>query len=179
MIRSRSTIGLLLLGLVIVPGSARSDEPAAGATAARSESTWVSDAGPGGYVFPSARDQVRAWAMNAFGTAAIAGNLAGASWRHWVTEEPPEWGVGARGFAKRFGSGSLTTAISETSLSLLSAAMRQDAGYYRSPRAGFGPRLVHALGMTFMARDRDGDKVFSPAKTFSPFVGPLATRATV
>lgn len=117
--------------------------------------------------------------MNAFGPSAVAGNLAGASWRHWVTEEPPEWGGGGRGFARRFGSGSLTTVITETSLSLASAAMRQDAGYYRSPRSGFGPRLLHALGMTFMARDRDGDKVFSPAKTLCPFVGPLATRATV
>jgi hypothetical protein len=132
-----------------------------------------------GYVFPSAQDQFRAWAMNALGPAAIAGNLVGASWRHWATDEPAEWDTDRRGFAQRFGTGSLTTFTSETALSLVSAAMRQDDGYYRSPRAGFRPRLRHAVAMTFMARDRNGNAVFSPGKTLSPFVGPVVTVTTL
>jgi hypothetical protein len=131
------------------------------------------------YTFPSARDQFRVWAFNALGPAAIAGNIVGASWRQWVTDEPAEWETDKRGFAQRFGTGSLTTFTSETSLSLVSAAMRQDAGYYRSPRTGFKPRLVHAVAMTFVARDRDGNAVFSPGKTFTPFVGPVVTMTTL
>jgi len=131
------------------------------------------------YRFPSGRQQFMTWAWNSVGPAAVAGNLVGASWRQWVTDEPPEWGDGGEGFAKRFGSGCLTTAIGETSLSLASALMRQDPGYYRSPRTGFGPRLGHALAMTFMARSPGGDAVLSPGKTLSPFAGPLVTRTTV
>jgi len=117
--------------------------------------------------------------MNVAGPSALAGNLVGASWRHWVTEQPSEWDQDGRGFAQRFGTGSLSTALTETSLSLVSAAMRQDAEYYRSPRGGLGSRLGHAVAMTFLARDREGRAVFSPGKTLSPFVGPVVVQTTL
>lgn len=134
---------------------------------------------PAAYQFPSARRQFRAWAWNAVGPSAIGGNLVGAGWRQWVTEEPAEWGGGRQGFAKRFGAGCLTTGVGETSLSLLSALMRQDPAYYRSPRTGVRARSAHALLMSFMARAPSGDAVFSPAKTLSAFAGPLVTQTTV
>jgi hypothetical protein len=117
--------------------------------------------------------------MSAVGPAAIGGNLVGASWRQWVTDEPSEWGHTGRGFAKRFGAGSLTTAVGATTLSAASAALGQDVRYYRSPRAGFRPRLRHALAMTVLARDRGGRSVFSPGKALSPFAGPLVTVGTL
>jgi len=133
----------------------------------------------GGYRFPTPRDQFRTWMLDAAGPTAIAGNLMGASWRHWVTEEPVEWGNDGRAFAKRFGTGSLTTAIDATTLALASALMRQDPNYYRSPRPGFGPRLRHAVVMTFMARDRTGRMVYSPGKTFSSFAGTIPVQSTL
>lgn len=161
----------VLLAVALAPGVAFG----AAAGGADSAST---PARPDGYVFPSRRQQLRAWALNASGPAAIAGNLAAASWRQWVTEQPPKWDTDGAGFAKRFGTASLTTAISETSVSLTSALMRQDAGYYRAPASGLRPRLRHAVAMTFLARDVAGDRVFSPAKTFSYFVGPAVTQAS-
>ena len=131
------------------------------------------------YRFPSARRQIGTWAWNAVGPSAIAGNLVGASWRQWVTEEPPEWDDDWAGFGKRFGAGSLTTFVGETSLALGSAAMHQDPGYYRSPRTGAWTRMRHAVRMTFLARRPDGSAAFSPAKTLSPFAGPLVTQTTV
>jgi hypothetical protein len=131
------------------------------------------------YRFPSGRERFRDWAVNAFGPAAIAGSATSAAWGQWVVDEPPEWPDGGRGFARRFGAASLTTAITETSLSLLSAASRRDARYFRCPRTGLGPRLTHAIKMTFMARKPDGSATFSVAKTASPFVGPLVTRSTI
>jgi hypothetical protein len=150
-----------------------------GATRAVVASDAAPAAGTGGYRFPTPRDRFRAWASSALGPPAIAGNLVGASWRHWVTDEPEEWDGDGRGFARRFGSGSLATLVSETSLALASAAMRQDPGYYRCPRSGVGARVRHAVTMTFVARDFDGDMVFSPGKTLSPFLGPVATVTTV
>ncbi len=132
-----------------------------------------------GYRFPSGREQLKDWALNAAGPTAVAGSLGSASWGQWVIDEPPEWTDDRKGFAQRFGAASATTAITETSFSLLSAAMRQDARYHRSPRTGFFPRVGHALRMTFVARRPDGTAVFSVAKTASPFVGPLVTRTTM
>lgn len=180
--RSRFAVLLILLGVAPMPGFALGEDHGfvAGVAAEGPDTTSATATGPGAaYAFPSGRDQFQAWAWNALGPAAIGGNLVGASWRQWVTDEPPEWGSGKEGFAKRFGAGCLTTAIGETSLSLASAAMRQDPGYYRSPRSGFGPRLWHAVAMTFMARTPNGDAVFSPAKTLSPFAGPIVTQTAV
>ena len=86
---------------------------------------------------------------------------------------------GGEGFGRRFGNSLATTAINQTSLALISEATRQDPIYYRCPCNGFGPRLKHVFKMTFMARNRSGDLVFSPGKTFSPFVGPMVTRNTL
>lgn len=181
MMRSRRGVVAVLLGVMAPPGFVLAAEPGLVAPVVFEQGDTASATAPGpeAYRFPSAGRQFRTWAWNALGPASLGGNLVGASWRHWVTDEPTEWGSGREGFAKRFGSGCLTTVIGETSLSLASAAMRQDPVYYRSPRTGFGPRLWHAVAMTFMARARNGTAVFSPAKTLSPFAGPLVTVTSV
>ncbi len=178
----RSALVLLgLIGVLAAPVPALGGAPSPltlGLAAADAPATDLEIAGIG-YVFPTPREQFRTWVLNTTGPTAIAGNLMGASWRHWVTEEPVEWGDGERAFAKRFGTGSLTTAIDETTLALASALMRQDPNYYRSPRPGFGPRLKHAVVMTFMARDPTGRMVYSPGKTFSPFAGTIPVQSTL
>jgi hypothetical protein len=133
----------------------------------------------GAYRPPTANQRWRDGAWNAAGPTAIGGSLVSAAWGQWVTDEPPEWDADGRGFARRFGVASATTAITETSLAALSAAMRQDARYHRCARRGVLPRVGHALRMTFMARRADGRAVFSVARTTSPFIGPLVTRATL
>jgi hypothetical protein len=184
MLRTRVVIVALCLGgLLVLPADATAQDRAG--VAVPSPDTLpvalASGRAPGSlaYRFPSGRDQLKAWALNAFGPSAIAGSATSAAWGQWVDDEPPEWADDGRGFAQRFGAASLTTAITETSFSLLSAAMRQDARYYRCPCSGLGPRLTHALKLTFMARRPDGSAVFSVAKTASPFVGPLVTRTTI
>jgi hypothetical protein len=170
-------VALAALCLWWTPGLASATERAAPAPA-ESAGVRVSTPSPG-YEFPSGRRQLQTWAMNALGPSPIAGNLIGASWRQWAIDEPPEWHNDVGGFARRFGAGSLSTGITETSLSLASAVMRQDPVYYRSPRSGVRPRLGHAALMTFMARNPRGNAVFSPAKSLAPFVGPVVTQATV
>ena len=132
-----------------------------------------------GYRFPSRQERFDSWAMNALGPSAVAGSLTSAAWGQWVTDEPPQWPEDDEGYLKRLGAAASTTAITETSLSLLSAAFRQDARYHRCPCSGLGPRLGHALRMTFVARRTNGSATFSLPKTVSPFVGPLVTRTTL
>lgn len=157
---------------LVAPADAVADDaPSAAAPAA--------DSLRAAYAPPTARDRFRNWALDAFGPAALAGSAMSASWGQWVTDEPPEWGASSEGFAKRFGTGVVTTAITETSVALVSAAMGHDTGYYRSPDAGTWPRIGHALRMTVCARDRAGRLAFSPARLGGPFAGPLVTRTTL
>ncbi len=129
-----------------------------------------------GYRFPTGQERFEWWARNVVGPSAVAGDLTSAAWGQWLTDEPPEWPDDDDGYVKRLGAAAATTAITETSFSLLAAAFRQDTRYYRCPCEGLGPRIGHALKMTFMARRPDGSAAFSLAKTVSPFAGPLVTR---
>jgi len=182
--RTRTALVALCLGgrLMLPADTAAQEQASAGTSSPVSlPEARASGLAPGSleYRFPSGRERFSDWALNAFGPSAIAGSATSAAWGQWVVDEPPEWPDGGRGFARRFGAASLTTAITETSLSLLSAASRQDARYYRCPCTGLGPRLAHAIKVTFMARRPDGSAAFSLAKTASPFVGPLVTRSTI
>lgn len=184
MIRTRAVLVLLGLGsCLLVPAHASARNEASVGTSPPDSLPQAQASRPvaesAGYRFPSGREQLKGWALNAFGPSAVAGSVVSAAWGQWVIDEPPEWPGSGRGFAQRFGAASLTTAITETSFSLLSAASRQDTRYYRCPCTGLGPRLAHSIRMTFMARRPDGSAVFSVAKTVSPFVGPLVTRTTI
>jgi hypothetical protein len=184
MIRTRRVLVVLCLGacLTLPADATAGNEASAGVPSLDSlpqAQASTPDPGSPGYRFPCGREQLKAWALNAFGPSAVAGSVVSSAWGQWVTDEPPEWPGDGQGFARRFGTASATTAITETSLSLLSAAARQDPRYYRCPRAGLGPRLAHSIKMTFMARRPDGSAAFSVAKTVSPFVGPLVTRNTL
>lgn len=136
-------------------------------------------AGGEGYRFPTRRERFERWAMNALGPSTVAGDFTSAAWGQWVTDQPPQWPDDDEGYVKRLGVAAAGTAITETSLSLLSAAFRQDARYHRCPCRGIGPRLGHALKMTFMARRTDGSAAFSVARVVSPFTGPIVTRTTM
>jgi hypothetical protein len=184
MLRTRAVFLVLCLGSgLMLPAAATAEERLSGMISSPDTLPTAQASAPAPepleYRFPSGRERFRSWAMNAFGPSAIAGSVTSAAWGQWVDDEPPEWPDGSRGFARRFGAASLTTAITETSFSLLAAAARQDNRYYRCPCTGVGPRLTHALRMTFMARRPDGSAAFSVAKTASPFVGPLVTRTTI
>jgi hypothetical protein len=170
------------------PGSVRAGD-APRANAAPEDSASVSAAAEparpathpetGTYLFPSRAARFEDWAWNALGPTAVAGDATTAAWGQWVSDEPAEWPHRGGDLGHRFGVAAATTAITETSLSLLSAAMHQDACYYRSPRSGLRPRVLHAMRMTFMARRADGTAEFSLAKTAAPFVGPVVTRTTL
>ena len=184
MLRTRAVLVVLCLGsCLILPADATAQNQASVGTSSPDSLPGAQASGLAPrsfeYRFPSGREQLKAWALDAFGPSAVAGSVTSAVWGQWVIDEPPEWSGGGEGFAKRFGAASATTAITETSLSLLSAASGQDARYYRCPCTGLGPRLAHSIKMTFMARRPDGSAVFSVAKTVSPFVGPLVTRTTI
>lgn len=163
-------IRFLLLAGLLLPVSALGQESAPSAPVQPE---------PSSYEFPSGKERARYWLKRSMGPTAFVAAATGASWGTWVTNEPPEWGKRGEGFGRRVGNSLATTAINQTSLTLISEVTRQDSAYYRCACSGFGPRLKHVMKMTFMGRNRKGEMVFSPGKMISPFIGPMVTRNTL
>jgi hypothetical protein len=119
------------------------------------------------------------WLRNTFGLKAVGGAIFTASWNTWVINSPKEWHENGSGWSKRFGSSLLDNGINTSTLVLTSRAMHQDPIYFRCECSGVGPRTLHAIELTFMARNRSGDLTFSIPKVGSHFAGPLVTRNTI
>jgi hypothetical protein len=165
---------------------APNDPPPAETTAADPSATGApapSAVAPGapatGYVFPTNRQIVRFGYRGVAGVRTLAGSAVTASWNTWVTHTPEEWDRNFSGWSKRFGAKVLDHGINQSTLVVLSLATHQDPIYYRCACTGFWPRTRHAVEMTYRARNRQGDSVFSVARVTSPFVGPIITRNTI
>jgi len=105
MIRARAALVVLCLGSCpMVPADATAwDETGFGVaspdTLPEAQASGSALASPA-YRFPSGREQLKDWALNAFGPSALAGSVVSAAWGQWVTDEPPEWPDDGRGFAR-------------------------------------------------------------------------------
>jgi hypothetical protein len=100
---------------------------------------------------------------------------------------PREWGQGAEGYGRRFGSIYGDHIIQSTVMYGLSAALDEDNRYFRSGETGFGQRAKYAVESPFLARHRDGSRHLSisrmssyvAAATISRLWQPPSTRAMV
>jgi len=125
------------------------------------------------YVRPTERTKVSNYAFDAFGPYPITGAAFAAGINQW-TNSPPEWGQGAEGFGKRFGSDFAIAAIGTTARYGLAEAFREDTLYYRCECGRPLPRLRHAVISTFTGRrGRDGHRVFSISALVAPYVGSM------
>jgi len=122
------------------------------------------------YFRPTERTKVSNYAFDAFGPYPIVGAGVAAGINQW-SNSPPEWGQGATGFGKRFGSDFGIAAIGTSTRYGLAEAFREDTLYYRCECSGPFPRLRHAVISTLTGRHgEDGHRVFS----FSAIAGPYA-----
>ncbi len=125
------------------------------------------------YVRPTERTKVSDYAFDAFGPYPIAGAAFAAGINQW-TNSPPEWGQGAEGFGKRFGSDFGIAAIGTAARYGLAEAFREDTMYYRCECTGPLPRLRHAAISTFTGRrGQDGHRVFSISALVAPYAGTM------
>jgi hypothetical protein len=74
-----------------------------------------------------------------------------------LLDVPKAYGTHWEGFGERYGIRLSTLAVSNTMEAGLGAAWGEDPRYTRDPGAPFKNRIGHALKMTFMAQNRDGD----------------------
>ena len=125
------------------------------------------------YVRPTERMKMNNFVFDAFGPYPIVGAGVAAGINQW-TNSPPEWGQGAEGFGKRFGSDFAIAAIDTTTRYGLAEALREDTLYYRCECSGPFPRLRHAVISTFTARrGEDGHRVFSFPALVAPYAGSM------
>ena len=125
------------------------------------------------YVRPTQRTKVNNYVFDAFGPYPIAG-AAFAAGINQLSNAPPEWGQGAEGYAKRFGSNYGIAVVATTTRYGLSEAFNEDAMYYRCECEGIFPRVRHALVSTLTARrGEDGHRVFSIPALIGPYAGTM------
>src|SRR5579871_1256096 len=75
-----------------------------------------------------------------------------------ATDTPKEWGQGAVGFAKRFGSGLGKGLVKRGIQYPVAKAFHEELGYQRSDKTGFGPRLKYALTATVITHKTTNGK---------------------
>ena len=125
------------------------------------------------YVRPTERTKVSNYAFDAFGPYPIVGAGVAAGINQW-SNAPPEWGQGATGFGKRFGSDFVIAAIGTTTRYGLAEAFKEDTLYYRCECGGPFPRLRHAVISTLTGRrGEDGHRVFSISALAAPYAGSM------
>jgi hypothetical protein len=122
---------------------------------------------------PPQATKLRNYLFDAFGPyPVVAAGIAGGF--NQVRGTPPEWGQGAEGYSKRFGSHLGIAAVTTTTRYALSEAFHQDTLYYRCECKGILRRLSHAVISTFTARPGDdGHRVFSLPDLVAPYAGTM------
>jgi hypothetical protein len=125
------------------------------------------------YTRPTQSTKIRNYLFDAFGPYPIVGAALTAGF-HQATDIGPEWGHGAEGYSRRFGSDFGIAAISTTTRYALSEAFKEDTLYYRCECQGVLPRLRHAVISTLTARrGEDGHRVFSFPALIAPYAGTM------
>ena len=73
---------------------------------------------------------------------------------------PHEWGQGAEGFGRRYGSGYAQRIIGQTIENGLAFGLHEDNRYFRSEKHGLG-RLGYAIASVLLTRHDDGSRFIS------------------
>jgi len=125
------------------------------------------------YTRPTEKAKLANYFFDAYGPYPIAGAAIVAGINQYEVH-PPEWGAGADGYGKRFGSNFAIAAVGTTTRYALAKALREDTLYYRCECKGFFPRLSHAVISTFTSRrGDDGHRVFSFPALVAPYAGTM------
>jgi len=125
------------------------------------------------YRKPAGKMKLRTYLFDAFGPYPIAGAAFIAAVNQ-SERTPPEWGQGASGYGRRFGSNLAIAAVTTTTRYGLAAAFREDTVYYRCECKGLIRRFRHAVISTVTARrGEDGHRRLSFPAIAAPYAGTM------
>jgi len=93
------------------------------------------------------------------------------------TNAPSEWGQGAEGFGKRFGSAIAKHLVKRAIQYPVAKFFHEELSYRRSDKTGFGPRLEHALVSTvYTHKTTDGKRTVAKGEIVGAFGSGLISR---
>ena len=93
------------------------------------------------------------------------------------TNTPSEWGQGAVGFAKRFGSAMGKRIVKRGIQYPIAKAFHEEISYRRSDKTGFGPRLKYALvSVVITHKTTDGKPTVAKGEIAGAFGSGLISR---
>jgi len=125
------------------------------------------------YERPTQRTMASNYLFDAFGPYPIAGSAFAAGIAQ-ISNAPPEWNQGVKGYSRRLGSDFGIAAVGTTTRYGLAEALKEDTLFYRCDCRGVLPRLSHAVLSTLTARSgADGHRVFSLPALVAPYAGSM------
>jgi len=167
---------LLLSAVAVLAGlsvTARSQSMSYSGDSDGATATTISGQLEGKYVRPTHGTKASNYLFDAYGPYPIAG-AAFAAGINQLSDSPPEWRQGAKGFGKRFASDFGIATIGTTTRFGLAEALKEDTLYYRCACTGVWPRMGHAVTSTLTARrGKDGHRVFSLPALLAPYAGTM------
>lgn len=113
------------------------------------------------------------WKSNFSSVGAATRPLVRAAFQQ-INDDPPEWDNNIEGFGRRTASMLAEVLIQRSSESLGAAALGQDPRYIAKREGGIWGRVGHALSSVVLTYDRNGDRVFAPARVGGFYVGSMA-----
>ena len=109
---------------------------------------------------PAAAERFRNFLIDSAGPVVLLETIAWAAAAQ-VSETPPEWGGGAKGFGKRYASLVGQGLIQESVTYGLSEALAVDSRFHKSRKRGFLPRAGEAVIQSVTSHRADGRRVVS------------------
>lgn len=122
------------------------------------------------------KQQLNAYLLSLAGPATLLPEAGGAGLSQAI-DSPWEWGQGAAGYAKRFGSNLAYNGVSCSLTYAGSILLNEDNRYFASQEKGTWRRARHALGSVFIAHKRDGRTVFATSSMAGIAGASLISRA--
>ena len=150
---TKLSVGVNLLLLGVFPSAAFSQIQASAVEAKEERLPAVYHCGEREDLFMTPRDKRCYWWTHSFNAPMVTGAGFNAALDQWVKNSTNnEWGQGAAGFSRRFGTRVSQSMAKGTGQALGGLLFHEDPRMYASNKEGFGPRLAFALTRTFMVR---------------------------
>jgi hypothetical protein len=117
--------------------------------------------------------------LERFGVALVYGTLTGLAFAgiDQARNDPPEWGRGGEGYARRAGSNVGEFVIQEGVSEGLAAVMNRPVGYTRCKCTGNSPRIRHAVFGAVTDEMPNGSRKFAVPRVVGAYVGSFAQGA--
>lgn len=126
---------------------------------------------------PMSRTERLGYALRTtFGPQPVLFSAISAAETQWKGN-PKEWGQGAEGYGRRFGSSYATRIINNTIQHSAALVFHEDNRYFASGEEGVGRRLRYAVSSAFLARHDDGSRHVSISALGGAVGGAFISRA--